>query len=109
MVTHIPSSGVIEALEAAQISSVRPPSVPSVEAHAKMLNDLEDLRISLAKSLRDAEGLLTSKEAELGQLKQECATLEASDPANDHELDASACVSPSYQMNFLLTSMPVSN
>lgn len=55
-----------------------------------MLNDLDAMRLSIAKSINDAEGVLTSKESELAGLKDECSKLEASDPAAEHELDATA-------------------
>lgn len=66
--------------------------MPSEEAHANALNDLDALRLSLAKSINDAEGILASKEAELASLKEECAKLETSDPAAEHELDATTYV-----------------
>ncbi|KLO10706.1 hypothetical protein SCHPADRAFT_856279 [Schizopora paradoxa] len=77
-------------LDTARVSSTRPPTIPSEEAHAKILNDLDAMRLSIAKSINDAEGVLTSKEAELAGLKDECLKLEASDPAAEHELDATA-------------------
>ncbi|OJA15188.1 hypothetical protein AZE42_09490 [Rhizopogon vesiculosus] len=79
-------------LEAAKKSSMRPPNVPSVEQHATHLNELDASRLSLAKAIRDAEGTLASKEAELTALKQEARALEDSDPAKDHQiqLDGSA-------------------
>ena len=90
---------MLHVLDAARTSSTRPPSVPSEEAHAKILNDLDALRLSLAKSINDAEGILATKEAELAHLREECATLETSDPANEHELDATAYVSRSVKLN----------
>lgn len=82
-------------LEAARISSTRPASVPSAEAHAKNLNELDISRLSLAKSISDAEGLVISREAELAALKEEARRLEDYDPAFEHEkeLDGTAYVS----------------
>lgn len=82
-------------LEAARISSTRPASVPSAEAHAKNLNELDISRLSLAKSISDAEGLVISREAELAALKEEARRLEDYDPAVEHEkeLDGTAYVS----------------
>ncbi|KAJ3508633.1 hypothetical protein NLJ89_g5646 [Agrocybe chaxingu] len=79
-------------LEAARISSTRPASVPSEQAHATTLNELDSSRLSLAKSISDAEALLASKEAELAALKEEARMLEVYDPASEHEkeLDGSA-------------------
>lgn len=77
-------------LEAARISSTRPPTVPSAEAHVATLNELDGTRLSLAKAINDAESLLASKEAELARLKEEIRTLEESDPASEHESNATA-------------------
>lgn len=74
-------------LDAARTSSTRPPNVPSAEQHAKNLNNLDAARISLAKSLNDAESAIASKQAELTRLKEELRQLEESDPAAEHELD----------------------
>ena len=77
-------------LEAARISSTRPPSVPSVEAHIKTLNKLEDARLSLAKAINEMESALASKESEKARLREELHALEESDPASEHELDSTA-------------------
>ncbi|KIM65324.1 hypothetical protein SCLCIDRAFT_113223 [Scleroderma citrinum Foug A] len=74
-------------LEAARKSSVRPPNVPSAEQHAARLNELDVARISLAKSIRDAENSLAGKEAELAALKEKARGFEESDPAHDHQRD----------------------
>lgn len=57
-----------------------------------MLNELDGTRLSLVKAINDAESLLASKEAELARLKEEIRTLEESDPASEHESDATAYV-----------------
>lgn len=54
------------------------------------MNDLDATRLSLAKAINDAEGAHAGKEAELSRLKEERHTLESSDPATEHELDATA-------------------
>ncbi|KAF5365727.1 hypothetical protein D9758_003131 [Tetrapyrgos nigripes] len=79
-------------LEAARVSSTRPKSVLSAEAHTATLNELDSSRLSLAKSISDAEGLLASREAELAALKEETQGLEVYDPAIEHvkELDGTA-------------------
>lgn len=79
-------------LEAARVSSTRPASVPSAEAHAGTLNELDISRLSLAKSISDVEGLIASREAELAALKEEARKLEDYDPALEHEkeLDGTA-------------------
>ena len=77
-------------LEAARVSSTRPSTVPSAEAHAQTLNKLDGTRLSLGKAINEAESALASKEAELQRLKEELQALEEEDPATDHELDATA-------------------
>ncbi|KAJ3492329.1 hypothetical protein NLI96_g2 [Meripilus lineatus] len=77
-------------LEAARVSSTRPSSVPSAQEHASLLNELDASRLSLAKAINDAESALASKEAELTRLKESIRTLEDSDPAAEHDLDATS-------------------
>ncbi len=77
-------------LEAARISAARPPTIPSAEEHVAQMNDLDATRLSLAKAINDAEGALAGKEAELTRLKEETRALEMSDPAAEHDLDATA-------------------
>ena len=81
-------------LEAAVVSSTRPVSVPSEEAHLATLNDLDSSRLSYAKNISDAEAMLANKEAELAALKEEARRLEVYDPALEHEkeLDGSTYV-----------------
>ena len=66
--------------------------MPSQQDHASLLSELEDSKLSLGKSISDAEGLSASKEAELAMLKDEARKLEAYDPDVEHakELDGSA-------------------
>ena len=77
-------------LEAARVSATRPSTIPSAEEHVAQMNDLDATRISLAKAINDAEGALAGKEAELTRLKEETRALEISDPAAEHDLDATA-------------------
>ena len=77
-------------LEAARVSATRPPTIPSAEEHVAHMNDLDATRLSLAKAINDAESALAGKEAELTRLKEETHALETSDPATEHELDATA-------------------
>ncbi|KAI5123319.1 hypothetical protein M0805_009340 [Coniferiporia weirii] len=79
---------LLRTLDVGRTSCTRPPTVPSEEAHAQTLNALDALRLNLMKGINDAEGGLAGKEAALARLKEECATLEASDPTTEHELDA---------------------
>ncbi|KAF7440762.1 hypothetical protein PC9H_001110 [Pleurotus ostreatus] len=74
-------------LDAARVSSTRPPSVPSAEVHTATMNELDSSRLSLAKAVSDAEGLVASKEAEVAALKEEARRLELCDPASEHERD----------------------
>jgi len=81
-------------LEAARVSSTRPGSVPSEQAHHNSLNELEQSGITLCKAISEAETTLASKEAELAGLKEETRRLEVYDPAAEHEkeMDGSAYV-----------------
>jgi kinetochore protein Spc24, fungi type len=91
---HSFSLALAKTLEAARISSTRPASVLSAEAHAAMLNDLDGSRLSLAKSISELDGLIASREGELAALKEETRLLEEYDPAAEHqkELDGTAYV-----------------
>ncbi|KAG6885996.1 hypothetical protein C0993_006112 [Termitomyces sp. T159_Od127] len=86
------SQPLVKLLEAARISSKRPASVPSEQAHAKALNELDRTKLDLMKSISDMESLVASQEAELTKLKDEARRLEEYDPALEHqkELGSSA-------------------
>lgn len=79
------STALSRLLDAARKSSTRPPNVPAVEQHAARLNEFDASRISLAKTIRDVENSMASKEAELAALKEAARKLEESDPAHDHQ------------------------
>ncbi|KNZ75452.1 putative kinetochore protein spc24 [Termitomyces sp. J132] len=83
---------LVKLLEAARISSKRPASVPSEQAHAKVLNELDRTKLDLMKSISDMESHVASQEAELTKLKDEAHRLEEYDPAAEHtkELAGSA-------------------
>ncbi|PPQ68504.1 hypothetical protein CVT26_003443 [Gymnopilus dilepis] len=82
---HANLKALTRVLEAARVSSTRPVSVPSEEAHLATLNDLDSSRLSYAKNISDAEAMLANKEAELAALKEEARRLEVYDPALEHE------------------------
>ncbi|KAF8631419.1 hypothetical protein AX17_005096 [Amanita inopinata Kibby_2008] len=82
---HANLKALSRALEAARVSSTRPTSVPSAEAHATLLNELDSSRLSLMKAISDTEGMITNREAELARLKEEARQLEDYDPALEHE------------------------
>ncbi|KAJ4488174.1 Spc24 subunit of Ndc80-domain-containing protein [Lentinula aciculospora] len=84
---HTNLKALSKTLEAAKQSAKRPKSVPSAETHAATVNELDNSKLSLAKSISDAENMLASQEAELAALKEECQNLEHYDPANEHEKD----------------------
>lgn len=86
------STALLRTLDAGRTSCTRPPTVPSEEVHAQTLNSHDASRLNLMKSINDAEGGLAGKEASLARLKEECLKLEASDPAAEHELDATSFV-----------------
>ncbi|KAF4614710.1 hypothetical protein D9613_003237 [Agrocybe pediades] len=83
--THAKLKALMRVLEAARVSSTRPQSVPSEEAHISNLNELDATRLALAKSISEAEATLATKEAELANLKEETRRLELYDPATEHE------------------------
>ncbi|KAF8162911.1 hypothetical protein B0H34DRAFT_299817 [Crassisporium funariophilum] len=89
---HANLKALSRVLEAARISSTRPAAVPSEAAHSATMNELDSSRLSLAKAISDAEGMVASREAELSALKEEARRLEAYDPATEHEkeLDGTA-------------------
>ncbi|KAG6831300.1 hypothetical protein H0H92_011507 [Tricholoma furcatifolium] len=89
---HANMKALAKILEAARISSKRPASVPSEQAHAKMVNELDRTKLDLMKSITDMEGHIANQEAELAKLKDEVRQLEQQDPAMEHdnELDATA-------------------
>ncbi|KDR81818.1 hypothetical protein GALMADRAFT_114540 [Galerina marginata CBS 339.88] len=82
---HANLKALTRVLEAARVSSTRPGSVPSEQAHVANLNELDGSRLSLAKAISDAETMLASKDAELSALKEEARRLEVFDPALEHE------------------------
>ena len=61
--------------------------MPTAEQHTENLNQLDATHLAIAKALSDAQGALTSKDAELARLKEEARKLEQSDPAVEEELD----------------------
>ncbi|KAF7777519.1 hypothetical protein Agabi119p4_3591 [Agaricus bisporus var. burnettii] len=82
---HAKFKALAKALEAARVSSTRPNTVPSAEAHATTLHEHDGTRFSLMKTIQDMEGEIGSKEVELAALKEEARKLEEYDPATEHE------------------------
>ncbi|EJD05965.1 uncharacterized protein FOMMEDRAFT_153312 [Fomitiporia mediterranea MF3/22] len=80
---------LLRTLDTARAACTRPPTVASAEAHAESLNALDGARLGFMKRINATESALAEKEAALARLREECAKLEASDPATEHELDAS--------------------
>ncbi|KAJ7090041.1 hypothetical protein C8R43DRAFT_1050445 [Mycena crocata] len=74
-------------LESARVSASRPSSVPSAEAHTSTINQLDISGLSLAKSIKETEGEVASKEGELADMKETARRLEDYDPAAEHEKD----------------------
>ncbi|KAL5529102.1 hypothetical protein ACEPAG_5076 [Sanghuangporus baumii] len=83
------AADLLRTLDAARASCTRSPTVPSAEAHAEALNALDAARLGFMKRINAAESSLAEKEAALARLREECSKLKASDPASEHELDAS--------------------
>ena len=82
----------LEKLESARAACTRAPSAPTAEAHVENLNALEIAQRNLMKGINNAEGALAEKEGTVSRLRKERSALEVSDPAVEHELDASTCV-----------------
>lgn len=61
--------------------------------HARKLAEIDSTRMGIAKAINDTEGHLANKEAELKRVNTEEAALLDRDPAMEHELDATLCVS----------------
>ena len=76
-------------LEAARAACTRPPNIPTPEAHVETINALETAQRNLMKGINVAEDSLAEKEGTVSRLRKERAALEMSDPAVEHELDAS--------------------
>jgi len=89
---HAKLKELIRVLEGARISCTRPSSLPSEEAHASLMNELDSSRLSLAKAISDTETLAASREAELSALKEEARRLELYDPAAEHEKELDGSV-----------------
>ncbi|KAJ7109208.1 hypothetical protein C8R44DRAFT_801902 [Mycena epipterygia] len=89
---HTNLKALSKILESARVSATRPSTVPSAEAHTSTLNELDISSLSLAKSIKEAEGVVASKEGELTALKEKARRLEDYDPAAEHEkeLDGTA-------------------
>ncbi|KAF7363297.1 putative kinetochore protein spc24 [Mycena sanguinolenta] len=89
---HSNFKALSKTLESARISATRPSAVPSADAHTSTLNELDIASLSLAKSIKETEGSVASKEGELTALKETARTLEDYDPALEHEkeLDGTA-------------------
>lgn len=100
----IAQTALSKVFEAAKQSATRPKSVPSEEAHAAAVNELDNSRLSLAKSISDAENTLASQEAELAALRDEYQRLKDYDPATEHQkdLDGTAYVSVLLYISILL-------
>lgn len=77
-------------LEAARMSASRPRTVPSEAQHAKLLQELEELQVSLGKATNESQDALRDKEAQVVRMRTEERDLEIREEAEDHDLDSSA-------------------
>ncbi|KAJ7343646.1 hypothetical protein DFH08DRAFT_873287 [Mycena albidolilacea] len=89
---HANLKALSKIVESARVSATRPSSVPSPEAHTSFLNELDGTSLSLAKSIKETEGSLASKEGELAALKDAARRLEDYDPAAEHEKELDGTV-----------------
>ncbi|EJD46039.1 hypothetical protein AURDEDRAFT_63428 [Auricularia subglabra TFB-10046 SS5] len=75
-------------LEGAKVAATRPKGVPSEAEHTARLNELEAAKLAVAKSINEAEDLLSAREAELIELNEEERALNRTDATAEHELDS---------------------
>jgi len=72
------------------MSASRPRTVPSEAQHAKLLQELEELQVSLGKATNESQDTLRDKEAQVVRMRTEERDLEVREEAEDHDLDSSA-------------------
>ncbi|KZT54590.1 hypothetical protein CALCODRAFT_499655 [Calocera cornea HHB12733] len=77
-------------LESSRAAATRPSSVPSQQAHSESLIAADATKFQLAKSIKDEEGNVAQKEAEVERLKEELGKLEAWDVEGEWEVDSYA-------------------
>lgn len=75
-------------LDGAKIAATRPKGVPSEAEHTARLNELEAAKLAAAKSINEAEDMLSAREAELIELNEEERALNRTDATVEHELDS---------------------
>ncbi|KZV90433.1 hypothetical protein EXIGLDRAFT_750658 [Exidia glandulosa HHB12029] len=75
--------------ESAKVAATRPKGVPSETEHEARRIELEASKMAVAKSINDAEDLLSAREAEIMELNDEEKALNRTDATAEHELDSS--------------------
>ena len=78
------------------MSASRPRTVPSEVQHAKLLQDLEELQVSLGKATNEAQDMLRDKEAQVVRMRVEERELELQEETEKHDLDSTAYVATCY-------------
>ncbi|EIN07539.1 hypothetical protein PUNSTDRAFT_127193 [Punctularia strigosozonata HHB-11173 SS5] len=83
---HAKLKSLSRVLDAARKSATRPPTLPSAEQHARMMDQLTATRLALAKQIDEQEAALAQKERELARLQSLETDLEnpEHEPAYEH-------------------------
>ncbi|KAL1748120.1 hypothetical protein HDZ31DRAFT_60654 [Schizophyllum fasciatum] len=79
-------------LEQARKSSTRPASLPTAEAHAAAMNELEDARINLQKAASDLDDKQMATQASLALWRKKLASLNELDQVSQHLEDVDSSV-----------------
>ena len=77
-------------VQAAKLSSQRPPNVPTRAEHAQRLDELDNQRHQLVKAIEEVESLANDRDAEYARLKQELKELNERDVGEEADLDGTA-------------------
>ncbi|KAL1709852.1 hypothetical protein EV121DRAFT_252442, partial [Schizophyllum commune] len=79
-------------LEQARKSATRPASLPTAEAHAAAMNELEDARINLQKAASDLDDKQMATQASLALWRKKLASLNELDQVSQHLEDVDSSV-----------------
>jgi hypothetical protein len=89
-------TALAKALNAAQQAATRPASVPSAAQRTADMNALDKERMGLIKAVRTGEAALSKAQDQGRRLKEEVQRLESTDIADEHVVDSSMSVTPSF-------------
>ncbi|KAG8763792.1 hypothetical protein FRC11_012368 [Ceratobasidium sp. 423] len=74
---------VAEAHQSARIASMRPPNVPSEDQQIQALASLDQAQFRVSKAIKEAEGVLSSRQNERVRVRGELGSWEAKDVDED--------------------------